>query len=73
LAIAYQPVTATDPISTRPTGQWRVYRVGTIDVPSRASTLVRLLGLLGATALTIALAAALVAGAALFAIMSYSG
>jgi hypothetical protein len=78
LAIAHQPVTAPDPISTRPPDQrppdqWRVYRVGTVDVPSRASTLVRLVGLLGATALTIALAVALGAGAALFAIMNFSG
>jgi hypothetical protein len=73
LAIAYQPVTATDPISTRPVPQWRVYRVGTVDVPTRRATLIRLVGLLGATALTIALAVAVVAGAALFAIMSYSG
>jgi hypothetical protein len=73
LAIAYQPVTTPDPISTRPAGQWRVYRVGTVDVPSRGSTLMRLVGLLGVTALTIALAVAVVAGAALFAIMSYSG
>ena len=73
MAIAYQPVTAPDPISTRPTPQWRVHRVGTVDLPSRGSTTVRLLGLLAATALSIALGVALVAGAALFAVMSFAG
>ena len=73
MAIAYQPVTAPDPITTRPTHHWRVRATVAVDVPSRASTTIRLLGLLAATALSIALAVAVVAGAALFAVMSYSG
>ena len=78
MAIAYQPVTAPDPISTRPAGSRRPYRVVpyrmvAADRPGRLWTAVRIVTLVAATALCVALATAVVAGAALFALLNFAG
>jgi hypothetical protein len=78
VAIAYQPVTAPDPISTRPAGSRRPYRVVpyrmvATDRPGRLWTAVRIVTLVAATALCVALATAVVAGAALFALLNFAG
>jgi hypothetical protein len=78
VAIAYQPVTAPAPISTRPAPARRPYRVVpyrmvAADRPARLWTAVRIVTLVAATALCVALATAVVAGAALFALLNFAG
>jgi hypothetical protein len=73
VAIAHQPVMAPTPVSTRPSRPQSRYRLAEVDTRSRASTAARIVGLVAATAFGVALATALVAGAALFALMTYAG
>ena len=78
VAIAYQPVTAPDPISTRPAGSRRPfrvvpYRMVAADRPGRLWTAVRIVTLVAATAFCVALATAIVAGTALFALLNFAG
>ena len=78
MAIAYQPVTVPDAISTRPAGSRRPYRVVpyrmvAADRPGRLWTAVRIVTLVAATALCVALATAVVAGTALFALLNFAG
>ena len=72
MAIAYQPVTAPQPISTRPR---RAPRAGTvpIELPSRAWTTARIIALVAATAFCMALATAVVVGTAFFALLNLAG
>ena len=69
-AIAYQPVMVPTRVWTRPARPRVWYRRMVARRPSRAWALVRLVGLVVATALGAALVTALVAGAALFALMT---
>ena len=78
MAIAYQPVTAPDPISTRPAGSRRPfqvvpYRMVAADRPGRLWTAFRIVALVAATAFCVALATAIVAGSALFALLNFAG
>jgi hypothetical protein len=78
VTITYQPVTAPAPISTRPATSRRPYRVVpyrmvAADRPGRVWTAVRIVTLVAATALCVALAVAVVAGAALFALLNFAG
>ena len=72
MAIAHQPVMTPDPVRSRPI---RLRRAGTLpdDRPSRAWTATRIFGLLLATASCVALATAVVAGTALFALLNAAG
>ena len=78
MAIAYQPVTAPDPIlarpiSTRPDSRRSKHGRVAVELPSRSWTAVRILGLLAATAVCVAIAIAVVVGAALFALLNFAG
>ncbi len=78
MAIAYQPVTAPDPIytrpiSTRPDSRRSQHGRVAVEAPSRAWTTVRILGLVAATSMCVALAIAVVAGTALFALLNFAG
>ena len=79
MAIAYQPVTAPTPTSTRPPPSWqparsrRTYRRVTADRPRRLWTAARIVVLVVATALCVALAGAVVFGSALFALLNFAG
>jgi hypothetical protein len=64
---------APTPASARPSRPRSSHRLVGVDPPSRAWTAARIIGLVAATALGTALAIAVVAGAALFALMSFAG
>jgi hypothetical protein len=73
VAIAHQSVTAPQSLRARPAPpQIRPASVGVFRTP-RTWTTVRLLGLVLATALGVALATAVVAGTALFALLNFAG
>jgi len=74
VTITYQPVTARERIATRPARPRRVLvRTVPVAVPSRVWTTARILGLVAATALCVALATALVLGSAFFALLKLAG
>lgn len=73
MAIAHQPATTADPVSTRPELPGRPRGHTLVALPARSLTVVRLAALLVATAGCVALATAIVAGAALFAILNFGG
>jgi len=73
VAIAHQPVMAPTRVLARPSRPRTRYRLGAVDRRSRVSIAARIVGLVAATAFGVALATAVVAGAALFALMTYAG
>ena len=70
VAIAHQPVMAPTPVSTRRSLPRIPHGRSMVDLPPRAWTAARIVGLVAATALCAALAIALVGGTALFALMN---
>jgi len=77
VAIAYQPVTAPDPIyarpiTTRPDSRRSKHGRVEVELPSRAWTTVRILGLVAATAMCVAILGAVVVGTALFTLLNYA-
>ena len=73
MAIAYQPATTPEPLPARPAVRRSPHERVPVDLPPRAFTAARILGLLAATALCVAVATAIVAGTALFAILNFAG
>ena len=73
MAIAHQPATTADPVSTRPALPPRPREHTLVAVPPRGLTAIRLMALLAATAVCVALVTAVVAGTALFAILNFGG
>jgi hypothetical protein len=59
------------PVSTRPSPPRRAHRLATVDLPARAWTAARIVGLVAATAFGVALATAVVVGTALFALLNF--
>lgn len=72
MAIAHQTVTAPVRITTRPDRRRNTHGRVAFVVPSRAWTTVRLVGLVGATAMCVAMATAVVVGTALFALLNFA-
>jgi hypothetical protein len=73
VAIAHQSVTAPLPLRTRPApSPVRYASVGVVRT-RRTWTAVRLIGLVAATAIGVALATAVVIGTALFALLNFAG
>jgi hypothetical protein len=77
VAIAYQPVTAPDPIyarpiSTRPDSRRSQHGRVAVELPSRAWTTLRIVGLVATTAMCVAILSAVVVGTALFALLNYA-
>jgi hypothetical protein len=70
VAIAHQPVMAPAPVSTRRSRPRTSHRLVAVDLRSRAWTAARIVGLVAATAFAVALATAVVAGTALFALLN---
>src|SRR4029079_2863260 len=66
--IAYQPATSADAHSARPQLARAPHELVLTEEPSRARTFAKIVGLLAITALCAALATAIVAGTALFAL-----
>ena len=73
MAIAYQPVMAPTPVSTRPALPRGPHGLVPVDLPSPAWTAARIVGLVAATAFCVALAIAVVTGAALFTLLNFAG
>jgi hypothetical protein len=73
MAIAHQPAMTTDPVSTRPALPPRPREHALVALPPRLLTAVRLVALLAATAVCVAVVTAVVAGTALFAILNFGG
>lgn len=73
MAIAYQPAMTPDPVSARPALRRSPHELLPVDLQPRPWTALRLAGLLVATALCVALAAAFVTGTALFALLNFAG
>jgi hypothetical protein len=73
MAIAHQPAMTAAPDSTRPALPRRPRGLELVDLPPRSWTVARLLGLLVATAVCVALATAIVGGTVLFAVLNIGG
>lgn len=71
MAIAHQPVTTPIRITTRPTRARVRYGAVAARGPARAWTVIRLVTLVAATALCVALAVAVV-GSALFSLLNFA-
>ena len=76
MAIAHQPAMTTEAVPTRPPAPAGFARSGhelvLVDEPVRAWTLAKIVGLVAITAISAAVAVAIVAGGALFAILTIS-
>lgn len=70
MAIAYQPAMTPDPVSARPERRRGPHELIAVDLPPKSWTALRLGALLAATAICVALATAIVAGTALFAVLN---
>ena len=70
MVIAYQPATTPDPVSARPAFPRGPHELVRVDRPRRSWTALRLTALVAATAICVALATAIVAGTALFALLN---
>jgi hypothetical protein len=73
VTIAYQPVTTQQEIPARPPLPRRPHGLVPVDLPSRASTATRIVGLVAATSMCMALVIAFVAGMALLALVNFAG
>jgi hypothetical protein len=73
VAIAHQSVTAPITLRTRPAPSHTRYASAAGVGTHRTWTTVRLVGLVLATAMAVALATAIVAGTALFALLNFAG
>jgi hypothetical protein len=73
VAIAHQPAMRPEPVSTRPALPRNRHALAPVDLPPRGWTGAHIVGLLAGTALCMALAAAVVAGSVLFAILNFGG
>jgi hypothetical protein len=75
MAIAHQPAMTTEAVSTRPpplpNPTRSAHELKLVEEPPRALTLAKIVGLVGITAVSVALCAAIVAGGALFAILTF--
>jgi hypothetical protein len=72
VAIAHQPVTAPIRITTRPTRVRVRYGAVAVRGPARTWTIARIVALIAATAMSVALAVAVVVGSALFALLNFA-
>ena len=77
MSIAYQPAMTAEPVRTRPISTHpEPGRAGSphtfvlVEEPARAWTIVKIVGLVALTALSAALATAIVLGGALFAVLN---
>ena len=70
MAIAQQPAMTTEAITTRPQFPRSPHELVATDATPRAWTVAKILGLVALTAIGAALATAIVAGVALFALLS---